>query len=100
MPQHPLSGRMDTTCVEQQLMIVIRRLNVLECVMEPRKKERKGKKKRKNDSYGHLLAAVRREGLLVLQKNAKVWLPCNGRRLGALELVAGHVAQADFSVCK
>lgn len=47
MPQHPLSGRMDTTCVEQQLMIVIRRLNVLECVMEPRKKERKGKKKRK-----------------------------------------------------
>ena len=66
------------------------------------KKERKKREeeKKKNDSYGHLLAAVRREGLLVLQKNAKVWLPCNGRRLGALELVAGHVAQADFSVCK
>ena len=50
-------------------------------------------------TYGHFFAAVGREGLLVLQQDAKVRLPRHQRHLVALQLVARPVTQRHFFIC-
>lgn len=55
------------------------------------------------ETYRHLLAAVGRERLLVLQQHAKVRLPGDERRLVAVlrhHFVARMVTQSHFLVCK
>ena len=49
--------------------------------------------------YGHLLAAVGGERLLVLQKNAEIRFPGDRWRLGALQFVTGHMAYVNLSIC-